>query len=364
MVDQSDSSNKYKGTTNSSGVATMTFDGGEFEWSQDSDADFSSCPVFQEDEKYLVPADGVTTDQLKTYFPNGVIVSPLTIVQDKDNSGITESLTRIYNSNKIDDWEGSWDKTKKNLTLTSVIKTSTASTETYVLFNVDAGLIGFSNGLFQIGTEKTVDYHKALDFGFKVSGVPSNLKIVITYGSQNAPLTVEMENDVIQRFQLSDLLLNTETIGNSTIWSVHVQSFDGGTLSADDLKDLNITFSFYGKKVISSDIPAGKVLYGNYDYTVTPPSPLEAQSGTLNVNAPAVNKEILIVNNTNVTFKVTAKQPLLTRPQIGDFVYGDKTWSTELDGTKTCVGVITDVRSKDFDFIGLENLTAGFGQIH
>lgn len=360
MTDQSDSSNKYKGTTNSSGVATMTFDGGEFEWSQDSDADFSSCPVFQEDEKYLVPADGVTTDQLKTYFPNGVIVSPLTIVQDKDNSGITESLTRIYNSNKIDGWEGSWDKTKKNLTLTSVIKTSTASTETYVLFNVDAGLIGFSNGLFQIGTEKTVDYHKALDFGFKVSGVPSNLKIVITYGSQNAPLTVEMENDVIQRFQLSDLLLDTETIGNSTIWSVHVQSFDGGTLPADDLKDLNITFSFYGKKVKSSDIPAGKVLYGNYDYTVTPPSSLEAQSGTLNVNAPAVNKEILIANNTNVTFKVTAKQPLLTRPQIGDFVYGDKTWSTELDSAKTCVGVITDVRSKDFDFIGLENLTTSF----
>lgn len=360
MVDQSDSSNKYKGTTNSSGVATMTFDGGEFEWSQDSDADFSGCPVFQEDEKYLVPSEGVTTDQLKTYFPNGVIVSPLTIVQDKDNSSITESLTRIYNSNRIDGWEGSWDGTKKNLTLTSVIKTSTASTETYVLFNVDAGLIGFSNGLFQIGTEKTVDYHKALDFGFKVSGVSSNLKIVITYGSQNAPLTVEMENDVIQRFQLSDLLLDTETIGNSTIWSVHVQSFGGGTLSADDLKDLNITFSFYGKKAISSDIPADKVLYGNYDYTVAPPSPLKAQSGTLNVNAPAINKEILIANNVNVTFKVTSKQSSLIRPQIGDFVYGDKTWSTELDSTKTCVGVITDVRSKDFDFIGLENLTAGF----
>lgn len=363
MTDRSDSSNKYKGTTNSSGVATMTFDGGEFEWSQDSDADFSSCPVFQEDEKYLVPADGVKTDQLKTYFPNGVIVSPLTIVQDKDNSGITESLVRIYNSNKIDGWEGSWDKTKKNLTLTSVIKTSKASTETYVLFNVDAGLIGwFSNGFFQIGTEKTVDYHKALDFGFKVSGVPSNLKIVIIYGSQNAPLTVEMENDVIQRFQLSDLLLDTETIGNSTIWSVHVQSFDGGTLSADDLKDLNITFSFYGKKAISSDIPADKVLYGNYDYTVTPPSPLEAQSGTLNVNAPAINKEILIVNNADVTFKVTSKQDssLISRPKVGDFVYGDKTWSTELDGTKTCVGVITDVRSKDFDFIALRDVDAAF----
>lgn len=360
MVDQSDSSNKYKGTTNSSGVATMTFNGGEFEWSQDSDADFSGCPVFQEDEKYLVPSEGVTTDQLKTYFPNGVIVSPLTIVQNKDNSSVTESLTRIYNSNRIDGWEGSWDGTKKNLTLTSVIKTSTASTETYVLFNVDAGLIGFSNGLFQIGVEKTVDYHKALDFGFKVSGVSSNLKIVITYGSQNAPLTVEMENDVIQRFQLSDLLLDTKTIGNSTIWSVHVQSFDGGTLSADDLKNLNITFSFYGKKAISSDIPADKVLYGNYDYTVTPPSPLEAQSGTLNVNAPAINKEILIANNVDVTFKVTSKQSSLIRPQIGDFVYGDKTWSTELDSTKTCVGVITDVRSKDFDFIGLENLTPAF----
>lgn len=360
MADRSDSSNKYKGTTNSSGVATMTFNGGEFEWSQDSDADFSGCPVFQEDEKYLVPLEGVTTDQLKTYFPNGVIVSPLTIVRDKDNSSVAESLTRIYNSNRIDGWEGSWDGTKKNLTLTSVIKTSTASTETYVLFNVDAGLIGFSKGLFQIGAEKTVDYHKALDFGFKVSGVSSNLKIVITYGSQNAPLTVEMENDVIQRFQLSDLLLDTKTIGNSTIWSVHVQSFDGGTLSADDLKNLNITFSFYGKKAISSDIPADKVLYGNYDYTVAPPSPLEAQSGTLNVNAPAINKEILIANNVNVTFKVTSKQPSLIRPQIGDFVYGDKTWSTELDSTKTCVGVITDVRSKDFDFIGLKNLTPAF----
>lgn len=321
MTDRSDSSNKYKGTTNSSGVATMTFDGGEFEWSQDSDADFSSCPVFQEDEKYLVPAEGVTTDQLKTYFPNGVIVFPLTIVQDKDSSSVTESLTRIYNSNKIDGWEGSWDKTKKNFTLTSVIKTSTASTETYVLFNVDAGLIGFSNGLFQIGAEKTVDYHKALDFGFKVSGVSSNLKIVITYGSQNAPLTVEMENDVIQRFQLSDLLLDTETIGNSTIWSVHVQSFDGGTLSADDLKDLNITFSFYGKKAISSDIPANKVLYGSYDYTVTPPLPLQPKEGLLSVYLPSVNQEVLIPSTTTLLF----------------LVYGGDSGTTFLEGAKITV---------------------------
>ena len=186
MVDQSDSSNKYKGTTNSSGVATMTFDSSGFEWSQDSDADFS--------------------EGLDFYTPS-----------------------------------------------------------------------------------------------------------VYTLPTQDVPWTVN-----------------------------------------------NVKISFYGKKVISSDIPANKVLYGSYDYTVTPPSPLEAQSGMLNVNAPAINKEILIANNVDVTFKVTAKQPLLTRPQIGDFVYGDKTWSTELDSAKTCVGVITDVRSKDFDFIGLENLTASF----
>ena len=321
MVDRNNTSNKYKGTTNNNGVAIMTFNGGEFEWSQDSDADFSGCPVFQEDEKYLVPSEGVTTDQLKTYFPNGVIVSPLTIVQDKDNSSVTESLTRIYNSNRIDGWEGSWDGTKKNLTLTSVIKTSTASTETYILFNVDAGLIGFSNGLFQIGAEKIVDYHKALDFGFKVSGVSSNLKIVIIYGSQNAPLTVEMGNDVIQRFQLSDLLLDTETIGNSTIWSVHVQSFDGGTLSADDLKDLNITFSFYGKKAISSDFPANKVLYGSYDYTVTPPLPLQPKEGLVSVYLSSVNQEVFISSTTTLLF----------------LVYGGDSGTTFLEGAKITV---------------------------
>jgi uncharacterized phage protein gp47/JayE/uncharacterized membrane protein len=359
MVDQSDSSNKYKGTTNSSGVATMTFNGGEFEWSQDSDADFSGCPVFKEDENYLSP-DNITTDQIKTYFPNGVVVSPITVKHNESDPSQVVSFAYMYSSQKINGWKGSWDETKKNFTLTSVIKESTPTlTEGYILFNVDAGFLMVALGLLTFGTGGTVDYHKSLDFGFKVSGVPSNLKIVVNYGSANEEFAAEMENDVIQRFQLSDLLLE-ETMTNSTLWQVAVQSSDGSTLSTDDLKNLNITFSFYGKKAKSSDIPVNKVLYGNYDYTVTPPSPLETQSGALNVNAPAINKEILIVNNVNVTFKVTSKQPSLIRPQIGDFVYGDKTWSTELDSTKTCVGVITDVRSKDFDFIGLENLTASF----
>lgn len=359
MTDRSDSSNKYKGTTNSSGVATMTFNGGEFEWSQDSDADFSGCPVFKEDENYLFP-DNITTDQIKTYFPNGVVVSPITVKHNESDPSQVVSFAYMYSSQKINGWKGSWDETKKNFTLTSVIKESTPTlTEGYILFNVDAGFLMIALGLLTFGTGGTVDYHKSLDFGFKVSGVPSNLKIVVNYGSANEEFAAEMENDVIQRFQLSDLLLE-ETMTNSTLWQVAVQSSDGSTLSTDDLKNLNITFSFYGKKAKSSDIPVNKVLYGNYDYTVTPPSPLEAQSGTLNVNAPAINKEILIANNVDVTFKVTSKQPSLIRPQIGDFVYGDKTWSTELDSTKTCVGVITDVRSKDFDFIGLENLTSAF----
>ena len=361
MTDRSDSSNKYKGTTNSSGVAIMTFDGGEFEWSQDSDADFSGCPVFKEDENYLF-SNNITTDQIKTYFPNGVVVSPITVKHNESDPSQVVSFAYMYSSQKINGWEGSWDEAKKNFTLTSVIKESTPTlTEGYILFNVDAGFLMVALGLLTFGTGGMVDYHKSLDFGFKVSGVPSNLKIVVNYGSANEEFAAEMENDVIQRFQLSDLLLE-ETMTNSTLWQVAVQSSDGSTLSTDDLKNLNITFSFYGKKAISSDIPADKVLYGNYDYTVTPPSPLEAQSGTLNVNAPAINKEILIANNVDVTFKVTSKQDssLISRPKVGDFVYGDKTWSTELDGTKTCVGVITDVRSKDFDFISLQNVGATF----
>lgn len=69
------------------------------------------------------------------------------------------------------------------------------------------------------------------------------------------------------------------------------------------------------------------------------------------------------INNTwAVDFNVKGreKHELISRPKVGDFVYSDKTWSTDLSETKTCVGVITDVRSKDFDFIGLENLTPAF----
>ena len=359
MVDQLDPSNKYKGITNSSGVATMTFNGGEFVWSQDSDADFSGCPVFKEDENYAF-SDNLSISQIPIYFPNGVVTSPITVFHNEDDVSQIVPVAYMYNNQMIDGWEGSWDGTKKNFTLTSVIKESTPTlTKSYILFHVDAGMLLTLLGGVQSETGVTVDYHKSLDFGFKVSGVPSNLKITVINGTSDNLVNVAMENDVIQRFQLPDLLLEENS---ATAWSVSVEPSEGETLSTDDLKNLNITFSFYGKKTISSDIPANKVPYGNYDYMVTPPSPLEAQTGTLNVNQAAINKEILIANNVDVTFKVYEKsqQAILFRPKVGDFVYGDKTWSTVLDDTKDPVGVITDVRSKDFDFIGLQNLNTAF----
>lgn len=352
MVDQLDPSNKYKGTTNSSGVATMTYAGGDFEWSQDDDADYSGMFVLPENETYIIPSGGVPGDQMKTYFPNGVVCSPLAIVTDGGSN--EENLMSAINSYKIDGWNGSWDSKKRNFTLTGVKKEGTPTvTNSYAVLSVDAGLLFKMVDNIMIAPLVNINYNKALDFGVKVSGVPENLKIVANWGSIESPKTVPLTNGTIQRIQLSDLIFDVEEFIKSTTFALALESADEGSLSTDDIKSLNITISFYGKKFTSTEVPENKVLYGNYNYTMTPPSPYETQSGVLNVNTPAINKELLVVNNTEVTFKVTAKQPLLTRPQIGDFVYGDKTWSTELDGTKTCVGVITDVRSKDFDFIAL-----------
>ena len=105
-------------------------------------------------------------------------------------------------------------------------------------------------------------------------------------------------------------------------------------------------------------LPYIGVLYDTYNYTVTPPSPYQSTSGTLEVNTSAINKEVLLIGNYDVTFNVKGKKKkeFIFRPQIGDFVYGDKTWSKILNPNKTCVGVITDVRSRDFDFVALNYL--------
>lgn len=358
MVDQLDPSNKYKGTTGVNGVATMNFAGGDFEWSQDDDADYSGMFVLPENETYTIPFAGVPGDQMKTYFPNGVVCSPVTVFDAIESSAVPSVINavNILNQNKIDGWNGSWDAKKRNFTLTGVKKEEGLSvTNDYIILNVDAGFVFNILNAIMIAPIVDINYNKALDFGIKVSGVPENLKIVANWGSVGSPNTVPLVNDTIQRIQLSDLIFDAEGLTGSTVFSLNLGSADGSTLSTDAIKSLNITISFYGKKLTSTEVPENKVLYGNYNYTMTPPSPYEAQSGVLNVNIPAINKELLVSNNTEVTFKVIeqSEAPFAFRPKVGDFVYGDKTWSTELDSSKTCVGVITDVRSRDFDFIAL-----------
>lgn len=45
------------------------------------------------------------------------------------------------------------------------------------------------------------------------------------------------------------------------------------------------------------------------------------------------------------------------RPKVLDWVYSDRTWGSEFDKDRI-VGIITDVRSKDFDFIALKDVGA------
>lgn len=358
MVDQSDSSNKYKGTTNSSGVATMTFDSSGFEWSQDSDADFSEGLDFYTPSVYTLPTQDVpwTEEEFKSNFPKGFCVNPMTEYKQPPSDTVSKLLFFIEDTfTKI---TGQWDSNHKTFTLNEIVPKS-KNTEGYFFWADAGGTLAFSRLLDQSAKINLGD----IDMGISVENIPE--KFDVSYEISDTGSSASMilfKEGVIERIQQSNFAFDISN-NRGSYFDISIKPKEGVNITLEDWKTVNnVKISFYGKKAISSDIPADKVLYGNYDYTVTPPSPLEAQSGTLNVNAPAINKEILIANNVDVTFKVTSKQDssLISRPKVGDFVYGDKTWSTELDSTKTCVGVITDVRSKDFDFIGLENLTASF----
>ncbi len=358
MTDRSDSSNKYKGTTNSSGVATMTFDSSGFEWSQDSDADFSEGLDFYTPSVYTLPTQDVpwTEEEFKSNFPKGFCVNPMTEYKQLPSDDVSKLLFFIEDTfTKI---TGQWDSNHKTFTLNEIVPKS-KDIEGYFFWADAGGILAFGRLLDQSAKINLGD----IDMGISVENIPEKFDIGYeTSETGSSDPMILFKEGVIERIQLSNFAFDISN-NRSPYFDISIKPKEGVNITLEDWKTVNnVKISFYGKKVKSSDIPAGKVLYGNYDYTVTPPSPLEAQSGTLNVNAPAVNKEILIANNVDVTFKVTSKQDssLISRPKVGDFVYGDKTWSTELDGTKTCVGVITDVRSKDFDFIGLENLTAGF----
>ena len=358
MVDQSDSSNKYKGTTNSFGVATMTFDSSGFEWSQDSDADFSEGLDFYTPSVYTLPTQDVpwTEEEFKSNFPKGFCVNPMTEYKQPPSDTVSKLLFFIEDTfTKI---TGQWDSNHKTFTLNEIVPKS-KDIEGYFFWADAGGILAFGGLLDQSAKINLGD----IDMGISVENIPE--KFDISYEISDTGSSASMilfKEGVIERIQLSNFAFDISN-NRGSYFDISIKPKEGVNITLEDWKTVNnVKISFYGKKAISSDIPADKVLYGNYDYTVTPPSPLEAQSGTLNVNAPAINKEILIANNVDVTFKVTSKQDssLISRPKVGDFVYGDKTWSTELDSAKTCVGVITDVRSKDFDFIGLENLTVGF----
>lgn len=102
--------------------------------------------------------------------------------------------------------------------------------------------------------------------------------------------------------------------------------------------------------------------YINHNGSWVPYEPMVNQNGIFN---PPENLWVKYngeyINNTwalNLTVKGRTKKNFKFRPKIGDFVYGDKTWSTILDKSKTCVGVITDVRSRDFDFVALTSPVA------
>lgn len=358
MTDRSDSSNKYKGTTNSSGVANMTFDSSGFEWSQDSDADFSEGLDFYTPSVYTLPTQDVpwTEEEFKSNFPKGFCVNPMTEYKQPPSDTVSKLLFFIEDTfTKI---TGQWDSNHKTFTLNEIVPKS-KDIEGYFFWADAGGALAFGRLLDQSAKINLGD----IDMGISVENIPE--KFDISYEISDTGSSASMilfKEGVIERIQQSNFAFDISN-NRGSYFDISIKPKEGVNITLEDWKTVNnVKISFYGKKAISSDIPADKVLYGNYDYTVTPPSPLEAQSGTLNVNAPAINKEILIANNVDVTFKVTSKQDssLISRPKVGDFVYGDKTWSTELDGTKTCVGVITDVRSKDFDFIGLKNLTASF----
>lgn len=356
MTDRSDSSNKYKGTTNPSGVATMTFNSSGFEWSQDNDADFSEGLDFYTPSVYTLPAQGVvwTAEEFKSNFPKGFCVNPMTEYKQPPSDTVSKLLFFIEDTfTKI---TGQWDSNHKTFTLNEIVPKS-KNTEGYFFWADAGGILAFGGLLDQSAKINLGD----IDMGISVENIPEKFDISYEISETgNSVSTILFKEGVIERIQLSNFAFDISN-NRGSYFDISIKPKEGVNITLEDWKTVNnVKISFYGKKAISSDIPADKVLYGNYDYTVTPPSPLEAQSGTLNVNAPAINKEILIANNVNVTFKVTSKQSALIRPQIGDFVYGDKTWSTELDSTKTCVGVITDVRSKDFDFIALRNVNATF----
>lgn len=302
MVDRDNPSNKYKGTTNSNGVAVMTFDGGEFEWSQDSDADFSEGLDFYTPNVYTLPeqGDAWTAEEFKSNFPKGFCVNPMTKYKQLPSDTVSKLLFFIEDTfTKI---AGQWDSNHKTFTLNEIVPKSKNS-EGYFFWADARGLLAYGGLLDQSAKINLGD----IDMGISVENIPEKFDIgyeISETGSTN-PMILFKEG-VIERIQLSN-------------FDIRIKPKEGANVTLKDWKTVNnVKISFYGKKAISSDFPANKVLYGSYDYTVTPPLPLRPKEGFMSVYLPSVNQEVLIPSTTTLLF----------------LIYGGDNGATFLEGAK------------------------------
>lgn len=300
MVDQDNSSNKYKGTTNSNGVAIMTFDGGEFEWSQDSDADFSEGLDFYTPSVYTLPTQDVpwTEEEFKSNFPKGFCVNPMTEYKQPPSDTVSKLLFFIEDTfTKI---TGQWDSNHKTFTLNEIVPKS-KDTEGYFFWADAGGILAFGGLLDQSAKINLGD----IDMGISVENIPE--KFDISYEISDTGSSASMilfKEGVIERIQLSNFAFDISN-NRGSYFDISIKPKEGVNITLEDWKTVNnVKISFYGKKAISSDFPANKVLYGSYDYVVTPPSPLRPKEGFMSVYLSSVNQEVLIPSTTTLLFLV------------------------------------------------------------
>lgn len=165
-----------------------------------------------------------------------------------------------------------------------------------------------------------------------------------TVGSTSTYTSIPTDlNGVACPWDLTSLSLNNKLFGakgggayNSGTSSTNINPYDGGETGGGNGRLNNganvVAYSgtFYG---------AGG---GSITYSATSTTTIQAGDGY---------QGCIILS-----YLVEKPTKKIYRPQLYDYVYSDKTWSTDLDSTKTCVGIITDVRSMDFDFMALNDL--------
>lgn len=317
MTDRNNSSNKYKGTTNSDGVAVMTFDGGEFEWSQDSDADFSEGLDFYTPNVYTLPeqGDAWTAEEFKSNFPKGFCVNPMTEYKQLPSDTVSKLLFFIEDTfTKI---MGQWDSNHKTFTLNEIVPKS-KNIGGYFFWADAGGMLAYGGLLDQSAKINLGD----IDMGISVENIPEKFDIGYeTSETGSSDPMILFKEGVIERVQLSNFAFDT-SINRLSVFDIGIKPKEGVNITLEDWKTVNnVKISFYGKKVKSSDFPENKVLYGSYDYVVTPPLPLQPKEGLVSVYLPSVNQEVLISSTTTLLF----------------LVYGGDSGITFLEGAKITV---------------------------